>query len=45
MKGSEMIFFALLAACLRCSDCNDRKERPMCGCSGDKLLTSVFIFG
>lgn len=43
VKRSEMIFFALLAGCLRCSDC-DRKERPMCGCSSDRVLTSVFTF-
>lgn len=38
-----MIFFALLAACLRCSDCNDRKERPV---SVDALVTaysSLFV--
>lgn len=35
VKGSQMIFFALLAACLRC---NDRRERPVCGCSGDSML-------
>lgn len=43
MKGSEMIFFALLAACLRCNDCNDRKERPV---SVNALVTaysSLFV--
>lgn len=43
VKGSEMIFFALLAACLRCNDCNDRKERPV---SVNALVTaysSLFV--